>query len=156
MVASTTLTKTLVVNPAFLQEIKDSNPDLWDTVRRVRQVCECQGEPAQTVRNLARLLDSLRDYLALQFSLEESYGYLEVSDAPVFVVCELAMRAQAQHGTLYLAVSELVEQAEELQYRGVEIAQLEILVQATCDFDASLRDHEQTENELIERSFDLG
>ena len=47
------------------------------------------------------------------------------------------------------------EQAEELQYRGVEPSQLRLLVERTCQFDAELRSHEQTENELIERSFDL-
>lgn len=155
MVATSTIQKTLVVNPAFLQEIKDSNPDLWDTVHRLRQTCECNEEPAVTSRQLAKLLDSLRDHLALQFSLEESYGYLEVIEPNDSDGCELATRTQSQHCSLYLQLSELAEQAEELQYRGVEPLQLKQLVQAAQSFDSRLRLHEQTENELIERSFDL-
>jgi hypothetical protein len=56
---------------------------------------------------------------------------------------------------LYMQLSDLAEQAEELQYRGVESSQLRILVERTREFDAELREHERTENELIERSFDL-
>jgi hypothetical protein len=54
-----------------------------------------------------------------------------------------------------MRLSELAEQAEELQYRGVESSQLRILVQRARDFDTELREHERAENELIERSFDL-
>lgn len=154
MVAPPTLTKTLTVNPAFLQEIKDSNPDLWQCVHQLRQVCQCEEEPAVTSRNLARLLDGLRDLLALQFSLEESYGYLEVPEAPE-AIAQLAAKTRSQHCSLYLRLSELAEQAEELQYRGVEPTQLRILVQSASDFDTELRIHEQSENELIERSFHL-
>lgn len=149
------LTTTLVVNPAFLQEIKDSNPDLWQTVHQLRQVCDCDDAPAKQSRQLTRLLDSLRDQLALQFSLEESYGYMAVPQHSSTTLGELANRAQSQHGMLYIRLSELAEQAEELQYRGVEPSQLHALVEQTCDFDAQLREHERMENELIERSFGL-
>ena len=156
MVLTTTPTKTLVVNPAFLQEIKDSNPDLWDTVHQLRQLCECDDqEPSNVSRQLTRLLDALRDQLALQFSLEESYGYLSVPDHPCEALSELAGRAQSQHSMLYLRLSDLAEQAEELQYRGVEASQLRKLIQRTREFDGELREHERAENELIERSFDL-
>jgi hypothetical protein len=155
MVLTTTSSKTLVVNPAFLQEIKDSNPDLWDLIHRLRQVCQCDEEPSKLSRQLTRLLDSLRDQLALQFSLEESYGYLAVPDHPSHVLSELASRTRSQHGMLYMQLSELAEQAEELQYRGVEASQLRLLIERTRDFDADLREHERAEGELIERSFDL-
>ena len=155
MVLTTTATKTLVVNPAFLQEIKDSNPDLWDTIDQLRQVCHCDDEPSKLCRQLTRLLDGLRDQLALQFTLEESYGYVAVPEHTSQVLSDLASKTQSQHGMLYMQLSDLAEQAEELQYRGVESSQLRMLVERTCEFDAELREHEQTENELIERSFDL-
>lgn len=155
MVTAGIATKTLVVNPAFLQEIKDSNPDLWHTVHQLRQVCECDDEPASLSRQLTRLLDGLRDQLALQFSLEESYGYVVVPDLPSRTLGELASRAQSQHGMLYMQLSELAEQSEELQYRGVELPHLRRLIQSTRQFDTELREHERIENELIERSFDL-
>ncbi len=155
MALVSTASKTLVVNPAFLQEIKDSNPDLWETVAQLRQVCQCDGEPGAVSRQLTRLLDGLRDQLALQFSLEESYGYMAVPHRSNGVLCDMACETQSQHGMLYMQLSDLAEQAEELQYRGVEPAQLHLLVQRTLQFDADLREHEQAENELIERSFGL-
>ncbi len=155
MVLTTTSTSTLVVNPAFLQEIKDSNPDLWDTVHQLRQVFDSDDEPAKISRQLTRLLDCLRDQLALQFSLEESYGYVSVPDRGSERLSELAARTQSQHGMLYMQLSDLAEQAEELQYRGVESSQLRALLQRSREFDAELREHELAEGELIERSFDL-
>jgi len=151
-----TLTKTLVVNPAFLQEIKDSNPDLWDLVSQLERVGETLDEPAQILRRVTRLLDDLRDQLALQFSLEESYGYIEVSSPASRVTGELAIRAQSQHTILYLQLSDLAEQAEELQYRGIERQQLRELVNRSHQFHNDLREHERTENELIRRSYDIG
>lgn len=143
----------LVVNPAFLQEIKDSNPDLWELVRQVQSVCRSDQASIQVCRQLTRLLDELRDGLALQFSLEESYGYIGVFEPASEVLSELATKAQSQHGILYLGISELAEQAEELQYRGVEVAQLRRLVDRTVQFDEDLHKHERLETELIERSY---
>ncbi len=155
--AVATLSKTLTVNPAFLQEIKDSNPDLWDAVSQLSQIDQAAGEPTRILRSLVRLLDDLRDQLALQFSLEESYGYIEVpAQACSGVTGELAIRTQSQHGTLYLRLSDLAEQAEELQYRGVVSQRLRELIVSTDEFHSDLREHEQMEKELIRRSYDVG
>jgi hypothetical protein len=154
-----TLTKTLVVNPAFLQEIKDSNPDLWESVRRLQEVSQTVDEPSPILRKLTRLLDDLRDQLALQFSLEESYGYIEVPEQVASqssrVTIDLANQTQSQHSLLYLRLSDLAEQAEELQYRGVEPQRLRELVDCSGQFYVDLCKHEQMENELIRRSYDV-
>ena len=71
------------------------------------------------------------------------------------VLGELASRTQTQHGMLYMQLSDLAEQAEELQYRGVEPTHLRTLVEQTIAFDEALREHERSENELIQRSFGL-
>ena len=156
--AVATITKTLAVNPAFLQEIKDCNPDLWQAVDQLAgmRLPGIDEHPGQTLRRLTRLLDQLRDQVALQFALEESYGYLEVPAHISRVTCRLAGDAQAQHSTLYLRLSELAEQAEELQYRGLEMSRLRELVDASLQFVAELQQHEQLEQELIHRSYDLG
>ncbi len=155
MVTASSPTATLMVNPAFLQEIKDSNPELTHTLEELRQLLNVDDVPGQVCRRLTRLLDDLRDHLALQFSLEESYGYLAVNHHPSRVLGELASRVQSQHGMLYMQLSDLAEQAEELQYRGVEPNQLNVLIQRTRDFDSQLREHERAENSLIDRSYDL-
>jgi hypothetical protein len=155
--AVATLTTTLIVNPAFLQEIKDSNPDLWISVGTLTEIANRVDEPIRVLRTLTRLLDDLRDQLALQFSLEESYGYIEVpAHACSGIIGELACQTQSQHATLYLRLSDLAEQAEELQYRGVEPQRLRELVSSSVEFHSELRDHEQMEKELIRRSYDVG
>lgn len=153
--ATITSTNTILVNPAFLQEIKDSHPDLWHTVHELRQTCHCDQSPAQLAKRLVRQLDDLRDHLALQFALEESYGFIEVEGAPSHSeLSDLATEAHCQHCSLYLRLSDLAERAEELQYRGVAADQLRKLIESTQEFDSLLRQHEQLENELIDRSFD--
>ena len=102
-------------------------------------------------------MDDLRDQLALQFSLEESYGFIEVPAAAYSrVTGDLAVRAQSQHGTLYLRLSDLAEQAEELQYRGVELQRLRDLIASTVEFHSALDAHEVLEKELIRRAYDVG
>ncbi len=149
----------LLINPAFLQEIKDSNPDLWQTCEQLRQVCRSQREPDQVIGQLVSTLSSLRDQLALQFALEETYGYQTVKGTnrilASVVATELIQKARDEHPVLYLQASELAERAEELQYRGVEVTELVALINSICDFDQAFHDHEDLENELIEQSFDL-
>lgn len=157
-----TAIQSLMVNPAFLQEIKDSNPECWQTVDALESVCRTQGEldPVRRIRDLTHWLDALRDQLALQFSLEESYGYLEVPPQSAVRLprrlCQLAGQRRTEHSNLYLRLSELAEQAEELQYRGVEPQGLATLVQQAAELLRDLRRHETAESELIRHGFDLG
>lgn len=156
MVAASSPSATLVVNPAFLQEIKESNPDLDHTLRDLRQLLQLsRGCPNEVCNKLARSLDDLREHLSLQFSLEEAYGYLVMGDAPSRLLSEMACRTQSQHGLLYMQLSDLAEQAEELQYRGVEVDQLQQLLERTREFDSEFRAHERAELDLIERACNL-
>ena len=158
MAVSVVTKHVLVLNPAFLQELKDGNPGLWDTQHQIRQVCDVADrvDPSSTLRELVPLLDNFRDQLATQFSLEESFGFLEVSakGAPASVDRSLVAKAQSQHCPMCLQITDLAEQAEELQYRGVVPQQLDQLVQSVKSFDAQLREHENFEAELIEYSLE--
>ena len=149
----TSATKTLGVNAAFLQEIKDSNPDLAHAIHAVRAACHSDQTAAETARQLVRLLDDLRDSLAFQFALEETYGYIEGTRSSSETMSEMAERARNQHCGLYLEISSLCEQAEELQYRGFACDHVRDLIQATEQFDAQLVQHERLEADLIERAY---
>jgi hypothetical protein len=148
--------KTLVVNTAFLQEIKDSNPGLWHSLRQLRQLCQSGEDPIQTARRLVRVLDELREKVATQFALEESFGYIEV---PVTyepsIASEFAESVKNQHYKLYLNLSELAERAEEVQYRGAIHERLPSLIASAKHFDEEFRTHELLEAKLIDQSFDL-
>ncbi|QDV70918.1 hypothetical protein Poly24_46510 [Rosistilla carotiformis] len=147
---------TLTVNPAFLQEIKESNHELWDTLHQVRQTCEEGGLRSEIAKRLVRLLDQLRDHLSLQFALEESYGYIECPGTIERRISETAERAQAQHCRLFLQLTDLCELAEELQYRGFAANEVERLIDETQAFDMALQEHERCEDDLIEIAyFDL-
>ncbi|QDV15001.1 hypothetical protein CA51_49110 [Rosistilla oblonga] len=151
-----TKVRTLTVNPAFLQEIKESNRELWDTLHAVRQTCDGGGSRAEIAKRLVRLLDQLRDHLSLQFALEESYGYLECPAVVERRISEAAERAQAQHCRLFLQLTDLCELAEELQYRGFVANEVERLIGETEAFDLDLQSHERCEDDLIEIAyFDL-
>lgn len=150
-----TLPATLKVNPAFLQEIKDSNSELWQTLKQIRQVYTSDLARSRIAHDLVRLLDDFRDHLALQFSLEEAYGYLELpASTPAHSEeAERAEQARRQHCSLYLEISELCERAEELQYRGLATEQLSLLVEETQSFEARFQSHEALERQLIKGSF---
>ncbi len=161
MLMSTPQTRTLVVNPAFLQEIKDSHTDLWHSVHELRQTCERAAGPpgdadaSQTAKRLVRLLDDLRELLGLQFALEEAYGFVALPGPPNGSrTGELSELMQVQHCSLFLRLSDLAERAEELQYRGMAECELDRLISEATAFDAALREHERLETELIERAFD--
>lgn len=148
----TTSAKTLTVNSAFLQEIKDSNLNLWQSLEQMVAVCQSRQERARRLRQLVPILGEVRDLLALQFALEETYGYMEVPSAIAPVNNHLLQDIRSQHSALYLMVSELVERAEELQYRGVNherSPQVDRLIDDVYQFELRFRDHERLEQDLI-------
>lgn len=149
----TTSRKTLGVNGAFLQEIKDSNPDLAHALHAVRATCQEPESPAETAKRLVRLLDDLRDCLAFQFALEETYGYVEGVVEPSAADASDAGLAREQHCSLYLEISELCEQAEELQYRGFATEHVRELIDETLRFHEHLIAHERLEADLVDRAY---
>ncbi len=144
-----TLATTLAVNPAFLEEIKDSNTTLWQRLEELRSNCDCHDAKSLILRRLVNQLNEIRDLLALQFALEESYGYMEVPESDLHEPNASPERLRAQHCALYLTASELAEQAEELQYRGWAAQRVIQLIRQVKQFDLQLQDHERAERHLV-------
>lgn len=142
-----TATGTVTVNPAFLQEIKDSNPELWRLREQLHDCVRSEESRSVVACRLVQTLDDFRDALALQFALEEAYGFIEV---PESLAMHEANDAKNQHCGLYLGICELCERAEELQYRGLVADQFAALVEEAQIFDARLDAHERLERRLIE------
>ena len=141
--------RTLTINPAFLQEIKDSNLTLWKTVERLNVACREPREPKAVLGLLVPLLGELRDALALEFALEESYGYIEVPSAAAPVNHHLLQDIHSQHCRLFLRITELAERAEEMQFRGMLHDELPALVNEVGAFELEFKDHERMEADLI-------
>ncbi len=145
------ITRTVTINAAFLQEIKEDN-------QRLRQVLdELRDKDARwrlSARDLAHLLGQLRDQLATHFALEEAFGYFE---DPLRVAPHLGERAEdlrSQHGALYSKASRLAEVADARARRTGELTSR--LVWSSFEaFDAVLLQHESAENELIMQAFNV-
>lgn len=151
--AVTTLTSTVTVNAAFLQEIKEVNHELWQLLADLRHRCQRPIAPG-TCRHLVDKLCELRDQLALHFALEEAYGYFE---DPVDVAPQLCRQAEAlrsEHSQLYSQLSAVVDRAERMFYDDRHAALAVWLGPEFLDFDARLRSHEERENDLIFEAYD--
>ena len=148
-----TMTGTMTVNAAFLQEIKEVNQELWDLIGDLRHRCQRPIAPGQC-RLLLDKLCQLRDQLALHFALEEAYGYFE---EPVHVAPRLSHQAEqlrAEHKSLYLDLCQLVDRAERMFYDEQHAALALWVGPQFLEFDLRLRMHEERENELIYDAYD--
>ena len=145
---------TLTVNYAFLQEIKEVNEELWQLQNRIRQLCRESAAIHHRPIDFISLLEELRDQLALQFALEEAFGYFEdpVEVAPR--LCELAYCLRAEHQQLYLQVSHLVERSLEILDSQSSSALVLEVVGGCVAFDDQLCRHESREVAMIQAEHD--
>ncbi len=140
-----------MVNAAFLQEVKESNPNLWSVLHDVRRMRDRRYSQARKAREFAKLIEQLRDDLALEFSLEETYGFVG-GIAPSEKMCSEARTAREQHRELFLHLLEICETDEESQYRGTIVRDLDKLLDDFDEFDTALRAHEKLEADMIRNS----
>jgi hemerythrin HHE cation binding domain-containing protein len=157
MYAMATVTKTITINAAFLQEIKEDSHDLRRELNKTRQLLSGERSSIRP-RELVETLAELRDQFALHFALEEAYGYFEdaVTGAPWLHRRAEALRAE--HRELFLDLCRLEDAAEKLLYHEAPHRALTGIVQAFHDFHERFYDHESRENDLILESVtdDLG
>lgn len=144
------MSSTLGVNAAFLSEIKESHVEFNEILDAVYAACEANYEPEFFAKSLAKLLLRLRDCLSFRFGLEESLGYQEIPETGIQPTSQLARRARDQHFGLFLEVCSLCEQAELLRFSGFREPYLSKLVAETERFCATLEEHEQLEQEMID------
>jgi hypothetical protein len=143
--------RTVTINAAFLQEIKEVHEELWQLLKDVeRQLSEPLHERPRRLL-LIGLLERLRDQLALHFALEEAYGYFE---DPIHVapqVCELAMALRAEHRRLYVVLCDLVEDAQRWDEEGQWSLFRSQLVAEYLAFHNRFQLHESKEVALIQQ-----
>lgn len=140
---------TSVVNAAFLQEVKESNFELWALFREIREISPGDWDSQHSAHRFVEKLSELRDSIGLQFTLEETYGFIEGLPAQSVIGVASADTARLQHKELYLQIHEICEKVEEAQYRGTVARDLTEYVELFSIFDASFRAHEELEQELI-------
>lgn len=142
-------TGTTTLNAAFLAEIKDLNRELWLLLEKLRHVCSRPISMCSQSHELVHSVAKLRELVAMQFSLEEAFGYIEhaITVDPRFSARAEALRAA--HGDLFQEISRLSELADELWIEQ-RLASLTTIVPVAFDrfYDAFL-DHEHVERELL-------
>jgi hypothetical protein len=145
---------TVTINAAFLQEIKEDNHELRDLLQAASEMFSLARAARTPPRQFVDLLSRLRDRLATHFALEEAFGYFE--DA-IEVAPRLSRRCdelRAEHGTLFVELCNLVEDAERLLYREAHGGVVKQLVYRVSAFRNHFEEHEARENELILDSLD--
>ena len=153
-----TATRTVTVNTAFFQEIKEDEEQLRMLLQRTREACEAVLHTGFPTSRLASLFAALRDQIAMCFALEEAYGYF---DDPVSVAPHLSERADLlrdQHGQLYEEISRLTESAQDTAHRNGDPRATRRLALRFMTFYDQFQEHETDENELIMQAYavDIG
>jgi hypothetical protein len=139
----------LTVNAAFLREIKDENRQVHELLDEASALVSAgwrQVPPRRVVDALAQL----RDQLALHFSLEEAYGYFEDAIDVAPRLSERSAELRSQHATLFVAVCQVVEEAEQWLYHEARGDVHRRVVERFDKFRQEFREHESREAELIQ------
>lgn len=142
----------LMINAAFLQEIKEDNRQLkglWD------RLLPMLGHPETAQNHWAELiagLAELRDQLAIHFSLEEAYGYFDdaVDAAPRLSV--QAETLKAEHPKLFSQIRDVADRILETPAEPIE--HVDRLLRRFESFRRDFERHEEAELKLILQSFD--
>jgi hypothetical protein len=150
--------RTVSINPAFLQEIKDDHHELRQLMHHTSAALGRSGPTETDYPRLVEMFGKLRDQLAMHFSLEEAYGYYEdaINGAP-----HLARRAESlrsQHADLFGELCTLAESAEKLLYHEQPAAALARLGDDYRRFSTRFHEHESAECNLIQEALndDIG
>jgi Hemerythrin HHE cation binding domain len=141
--------RTLTINAAFLQEIKDDNRELRHLLEGCAALLARPDPVGVDLKRLAKVLGSLRDQLAMHFALEEAYGYFDDAIDVAPRLSRLATLLKAQHPTLFLELCGIVEQSEQLMYHETASSAAEGLAREFAEFQARFLEHEAEENALI-------
>lgn len=148
------VTRTLALNAAFLQEIKDDNLQLRQVLVETDSVFDDLGSTFPPHKSVVDLLWRLRDQLAMHFALEDAYGYFDDAIAEAPRLSEKAEVLRRQHDDLFLQICELVEESEQLLYRECSTRHRSILAKRYRKFHVEFELHETRENKLILEAFD--
>lgn len=150
--------RTVSINPAFLQEIKDDHHELRQLLHHTCAMLERSGPAEIEYPRLVEMLGKLRDQLALHFSLEEAYGYFDDALTVAPHLSRRAERLREEHSGLFAEACRLAESAEQVARKGKPDAALARLGGDYHRFSARFHDHESQECDLILEAFndDIG
>lgn len=142
--------RTVSINAAFLQEIKDDHHELRQLMHHTAAMFDRMNVADQDQPRLTDMLTKLRDQLGMHFTLEEAYGYFEDAIDTAPHLTRRAEKLRAEHGLLFNDLCRLVDAAEKLLYHEHHGSALGQLAQDYRRFSDWFQDHESRESELIQ------
>jgi hypothetical protein len=141
-----------VVNVAFLQELKESHSNLWEDVNQLGAYVQEPFCADWVEQNGGALLRRLREGLASQFRLEETFGYVDGPPGPTSKEVEMAMD---QHLKIVLQCVALSEQFDDLEYSGrLDCETVAIWKQMRVLYETIL-EHEAFERRMLSESWGI-
>jgi hypothetical protein len=139
----------VTINAAFLQEVKEANSQVWDTLFQLRIGSQVDCPSEEKIHWWVHKLTEFRKQLSVEFALEETYGYLSRVVRQHISIGVDPAEPLKQHKDLYLQLIDLCEQVEQAQYSGTVIRDFKIHVAAFLEFDVMLAEHEKIESQMI-------
>ena len=151
-------TRIVSINAAFLQEIKDDHHELRQLMHHTAAMLNRPRWMTIEHNRLVELFGKLRDQLAMHFSLEEAYGYIEDALSVAPHLSRRAEQLRSQHYELYSDLCRLTERAEAMLYHEEPETAIGELSQDFGGFSQRFHEHELHESDLIVESLneDLG
>lgn len=147
--APSTATRALAINPAFLQEIKEDNRHLSGLRIAVRALIQSRFVLRNHLSRLVRLVDELRDQLAMHFAIEEAYGYFEDAIEQEPRLSDAAARLKDEHCMLFASFVEISDELSQAMAEGVFQHHIDRIADRLHAFDCALSEHEAEETRLI-------
>jgi hemerythrin-like domain-containing protein len=147
VMSQTSQLKKFTINAAFFQEIKDDHLQLQELLGGLRELTDHRQSLSNHACAFTEKLFQLCDQLALHFSLEEAYGYIEdiIESAPHLHVRTGLLRDE--HSQLFVMVRDLADRAA-ARHKGAT-DELMQLADQFVEFDRALKTHESAEVKLI-------
>lgn len=148
-VVAVTQTKSLSINAAFFQEIKEHDKQFRELLDQAIEMLSSPHLMTATPKSLSDLLEKLQDEIGFRFSLEEAYGYFNGALDVEPRLSDNADTLRSQHRTLFVEICDIVECSLQLLHGE---APRRVLRKIATDFDTfcyRLLDHEDRENDLI-------
>lgn len=138
----------LAVNAAFMWEIKSVNEDLWLVIELLHTMCRRPHLIPQRGKRMVGLLEQFLDLVAMQFTLEEAYGYFDDPEHVEATFSAQAIDLRDEHVVLYESLMGLVDRAQEYFFASDFSAMTYRLPASISAFIEQFQAHDRRECEL--------
>ncbi len=147
-----TLTRSLTINAAFLQELKDFNIEYRAGLEQLAQLGSSPSLTREQLATVPQTLKRLRDVAATQYSLEETYGYINGGLNVTPQTAERTRTALDQHAGIYQAFQHLISTVEDWYFQNLLESNWSSAADQIRALSERLDAHEQLEKELMRRA----